>query len=290
MSYYKNDLKYKKFRNINLNSVYQSDPDLFKDYEDMDTLEYRIKKCLETGGRSLDLSHLDLITFPKKVPKNIYFLFCSNNKFTEIPDLSYLKKLRIIDLSYNNIIKLPHLPHTIVEISCRNNSIKNIDIKKYNKLKRLDFSYNNTSIIKSLNNVEVVECINNNLTKLPSSNKIKYLRCRYNKLENIVKYPNLEYLDCGNNIIKMMDTNKKLMELYCECNEIKKLDLNDNIEIIHCHENSINKIEYYKNLKELVCDYTKELKIDKNYNNKKLKVEKYKTKKYRNEIIQILIT
>ena len=67
--------------------------------EDLDTVEYRFKECLKTGGKVLDLSNLELEYLPKSIPSTVENLFCSDNNLKTLDGVQNLPSLKVIDCS-----------------------------------------------------------------------------------------------------------------------------------------------------------------------------------------------
>jgi Leucine-rich repeat (LRR) protein len=250
--YHKNDLKYKKHRNLT-NTQIQEITNQVGTTEDMDTLNYRLKEYIKSPDKSLDLSHLNLTSFPKNIPPTVEHLFMSNNNFQASPpmDLSYLKSLKVFDCCSSDLQHMPTFGPNIVEINCRNNSLK--EIPSYTNLKRLDISYNSVSTISPAPALEILVCSGNNLTTIPSYPSLKKLLCDKNKLSAILTYPNLEKLVCTKNNITHIPSLPKLKELICDDNKITKLDNLPNLELLLCRKNNLQTISGFNNLVELDC-------------------------------------
>lgn len=269
-SIYKNDLRYKKYRGIDEKKIKELFPN--QTFEDTDTIEYRMN---EYDGEILDISHLDLREFPEKIPVSVRYLFCSDNNFEVIEDISHLTNLEVFDCCSNKLKKLPKLPKNIVEISCRNNLIEDIsEICNYQKLKRLDISYNVLEYISAHDTLEILVCSYNKIRFVPSFDKLKKLICNDNQINKIEPLLNIEILDCHNNQLTKIGDFPKLKELYCENNKITTIDKIDCIEIIECYNNKLTTLSYFKYLKELVCDYNDKFFISKNYKIKETFLDK----------------
>lgn len=267
IQFYKNDLMYKKHRNIDMPWLIKNNHSILSTVkEDMDTLKYRMNDCIKKGGLSLDISHLELLTMPTNLPRTLKFLFCSDNLFSDLGNIEYLTELEILDCCSNRIKTLGNLPSKLVEMSCRNNKLTNIDgIKNCPKLERLDCSYNDLESIPSHNHLKIVVCNSNRLNELPSIPNLHKLSCRNNNLKQLGEYNNLEYLECNRNKIENISNYPSLKHLFCSHNNINSLSNLNKLETLHCYTNNIEIMPYFKNLKELMCDYEKVKKISKNY-------------------------
>lgn len=268
---YDNDLKYKKYRNIDISKVEKYD--IFTDartydIEEMDTLNYRIKECQRKYNNTmLDISHLDLQEVPiNLLPHTLKYLFCSNNKIKDLGNLSHLKNLEVLDCCNNELTRLPILPSNLTEITCRDNKLVDIkSIEKCNKLDRLDCSFNKLDNIPYLNSLKILVCSSNNLSKVPSTRSLNKLICKNNKIEKLPHLHNLVELDCCHNYLREIVDYSNLKYLMCNNNHIHDLALLENLEVLQCCGNPISRIPYFDNLKELLCDYETVKEINRKY-------------------------
>lgn len=242
-------------------------------------IEDSISECLNSNGKILDLKYLKLKIIPSIIPENVEYLILANNKLKSIPDLSHLKNLKVLDLSFNYISKLPVLPENIEELNIRCNKIKNIDIEMYN-IKRLDCAMN--SLRKVIFKGEILNCSYNLIKKISSNNSLKKLYCNNNKINKLLDYPNLEDINCSNNNIDKFNNYPKLHTIVCDYNNIEDIPINKNLKFLLCNNNNIKKLLFNPNLKEVICDNF--VKISKHYNiSEKITIESKKN----NNIIKL---
>ncbi|MFX1391713.1 MAG: leucine-rich repeat domain-containing protein, partial [Promethearchaeota archaeon] len=133
-----------------------------------------------------------------------------------------LKHLRILDLRFNNLMKLQ-------EISYESNSLISLDLS-YNKLLSLPYSINNLKSLKILNlNSNRVRSLPNSLSKLTS---LQILNLRNNILNNIPEsiksLKNLKDLDLHGNKINSIEfkLNNSIRELQLGWNKFLKVPPN----------------------------------------------------------------
>lgn len=254
ISIYSNDLKYKKYNDIDLNNVKNLD-----DRIDHDTVDYRIKECISSGGNTLDLSHLNLTKFPKlpnHIIQNVKYLFLSENKLEYIDDLIYFEQLSVVDLCQNRLIKLPIMPNKIKELMIRFNQIDDVtSLNECYSLRRLDCSHNMITEIPNMKKLEILICDHNKISNLPTFNNLIRISCASNMIKELPPFPIIEIIECDKNYITKICNYSSLRELYCSNNQINTLSNIQKIDTIHCYKNNIKKIDYYEYLKELVCDY-----------------------------------
>ena len=74
-----------------------------------------------------------------ELPKNIYYLDCTDCNLTELPTLP--QKLEYLICNNNHLSKLPELPETLIHLDCRNNNLTELP-KLPKELLTLYFSYN----------------------------------------------------------------------------------------------------------------------------------------------------
>jgi len=293
--YPETDLKYMKQRDIDievLKKLNKDVPELFQ--ENKDTVKYRIKDCIKDGGFFLDLNNLNLNKLPKtpqrvldyklqsncdsgrknkilsgNMPLSIRHLFISNNRLTNIDELSKLHNLETLDCSNNKLKKLPKLSETLKELSCQNNDLTNLDnlllCNGNINIIRLDCSYNIINNIPRLFKLISLNCRNNLLGSLPNLPNLKNLKCQYNKLKLLGRYPDLEHMECNDNVLTKIENFPKLLNLYCESNRINKLNNMDSIIMLYCYNNKLSKIPYFKTVDTITCDYNDMTKISSKY-------------------------
>ena len=263
---YKNDFRNKKKSELDITRFTTEQP-----HNDMDTLEYRINECTKNGGKSLDLSHLDLQVLPDCIPKTIKYLFIGDNELVSLKGLHQLIYLEVIDCGNNHLTKLPILPSNLEEILCSNNYLTDISpITTLKKLLRLDCSCNKIEIMPTVNSLKTLVCADNKIKILPSLFNATKIYCKNNKLTKLGQYPKLVDLDCGGNELSHINEYLNLIFLACNDNKITILDfIAPKIQFIQCNGNKIEKLPYYKTLRELLCD-TSLQKISRSYKVKEI--------------------
>jgi len=259
---YNNDLQYKNHKDIDIKRV--------KNYSekniDKDTIEYRFQD--NNNSELLDLSHLNLISLPiipNNILENLKYLFISENNLITIDNLSYLKHLKVIDLSGNKLKSIPELPEFIEEIQIKNNQIIDItSLAKLEYLVRMDCSNNLINKLPIIDSLEVLEIGNNDLQTVPKLKNLKKLSCPNNKINTISELKNIIILECDNNLLETVENYTTLAELYCNRNKISEIKNLNKLEILHCYGTNMKQIDYFYNLKELMCD-EKGVKISRLY-------------------------
>lgn len=151
---------------------------------------------------SLDVSDCDLVQLPHECGNlNLNHLNISRNKFNRVPSCLYggLKKLEILDLSYNNISDFDIEPDCILSLKIINlghNLFKNIPkwFLIFKAINLQEFSYNNNKA-KHYNYFK--NCYASGRNKLLKLELIQsqLLDCDYSFLR---QFKHLKYLDIGN--------------------------------------------------------------------------------------------
>ena len=144
-------------------------------------------------------------------------------------------------------------------LECVDNELTKLDVSKNTKLVELDCGFNE-------------------LTKLDVSKNTKLVKldCDDNELTklDVSKNTKLEFVKCGRNGIKELNVSKltKLKELHCYDNKLTKLDVSKNVklEILECARNNLTGLDLRKNTKlvGLFCDENKLTKLDLTKNTK----------------------
>lgn len=287
-----NDLKYKKNRDLKFDKIDSFNPKS-KNYDEkllnlyrninLDTIEFRLNECKKNNYKILDLKHLDLEKIPKiifkidKLIENLEELYIGNNLLIELPDLSMFKNLKVLDVSINKLIKINKIPNNIIEFTCFDNKIENIDIiKNCKNLKTLYCSNNKICNLDFLNNtnINIIIANKNNITKMPENlNNLKKLYVKKNNLENLFIYPNVIYLECSYNKIKnlIINNNNCLIDLLINGNPIEILPDFKKLKYLEIVNTNIKKLDFYPYLIELICSTDKleeisnEYKLEKKY-------------------------
>ena len=242
---YKNDLKFNNDMNLE-NGDFESDSmvkSIHKNFKNKPKIELRIEDSNMENHRYLDLSRLEIDNehliklFELKriveILRKIEFLDLSNNNLTKMPDLNAYPNIKFLNVSFNNIDQCIN-DTNLIELSCHNNKIKTIIS---NKLTHLNAS--------------------NNLIEMIDVPKIKVLVISYNKLNWIPSYLNLRYLECIENQITQIDNMIELEELYIGNNHLSFIKNMPKLKVLNCVNNPIQKINYFPKLQTLMASIAK---------------------------------
>ena len=196
----------------------------------MNKITKRINECIKTKSEYLDLSHLNLSSFPEELPNFLQNINCSNNQITKLPEkLPY--SLQEISCDNNQITKLPEkLPDSLQIIYCYNNQITKLPEKLPDSLQEI-YCYNNkiTKLPEKLpNSLQRIDCENNQITKLRFFNKnfknLREFECNNNKLEDVsLVLLNEKYFNCGNKDELKTKSLYKIMERMIKITKTKRL-------------------------------------------------------------------
>lgn len=279
---YRNDIKFRKHRNIDQSNADWADESIKHDYLNVDTddIPYRLQDCERERNETLDISNLNIDNcFEKlfvtkkfqKVKTTIQHIFASNSGISVIPDLSELTSLITLDLSHNRLTSLPNLPKSLEELVINDNEIVSIEhnlpnLKRFvgtnNKIQK--FNYDSCS--KSLEKF-IINC--NPINYIKKIDNVYHLNISNTLINSIYTYPKLRYLDCSHTKIKKIPENNKLEDLitsYSDVNDIRDILSLHNLEIINT---DVTVIHHMKNLSKLVCSSdlleTKKIVISKHY-------------------------
>lgn len=241
---YKNDLKFNDDLNLE-NSEFESDAVklIYKDFKNKPKIELRIEDSKMENYRYLDLSKLDInnenlsklfkLSRIIELLKKIEFLDLSNNNLTKMPNLSIYPNIKYLNISFNNI-EQDIIDNNLVELSCHNNKIKSIVSDKLTH----------------------VNASNNQIVSIDIPN-IKVLVISFNKLNLIPSYVNLRYLECIDNKIININNMLELEELYIGNNNLVSIKNMPRLKVLNCVNNPITKINYFPKLKILMASIAK---------------------------------
>jgi Leucine-rich repeat (LRR) protein len=234
-----------------------------------DSLAYRFAASNKDNNDTLDLSYLDLSTFPEipdYIKHKIRHLFASENCFTELPDLTDYKNLIALDVSCNKLKKINNLPKSLEELHCRDNKIESLPSgDNLPKLKRLDCSLNRLPILMPYMSLENLVCDNNELETLHCPNKVKRLLCCNNKIISISGCKNVKYLECSNNQLKTLPKLPKIIDLIMNNNPVGQMNVYDSIKYLELFGTKINVMPYMPTLEEIYCYKDSIQEISKSY-------------------------
>ena len=277
---YKNDLKNKKNKTFNLESIMFDNSHVEKMFreKDLDSLEYRLLECKETGFVDLDLKHMDLISLPS-LPDEVYnklkHLFLGDNKLTNLNDITKFKSLETLDINNNLFIELPQLPNTLNELCCQSNKLTMI--KSHRNLQKLDCAFNNIQKIEELPKLELLVCNDNKLESIPPFSSLKKLVCNNNMIKIIHNYSSLTYLNCIKNNITSITDIGNIEDLLISYNPIDNLPTNlPKIKYLEIIDTNIRKLYFYTSLKEVYSSVNQLTHMSKKYIVKNKRVHKDK--------------
>lgn len=161
------------------------------------------------------------------IPKNIVKINLSFNCLTNL-DLSKCKKLKYINLSWNNFTHVPKLPKSLEYLGICYNNILNIDITESNLIDLDAYNCNSIMVQPLPSSLKNLNCQFNNLMMLPFlPSNLETLNCSHNKLFYIPPLPQrLNYLDCSDNCIFIIPVLPSVLRnFYCDNNSIYELPI-----------------------------------------------------------------
>lgn len=285
---YRNDIKYKKYRNIDPNRAIWEE-DVKHDFNNIDTdsLEYRINECEKEKYVILDLSYTDKNCFIKLklhskykyIENNLQHLFAEHSNIEIIPDLNEMTKLETLDISFNNLSNLPKLPKSLVELVVNNNKISQFKNELPN-LKRLKVSNNNIASIIYNDSLESIYLNNNPISYICELPKLYYMNISGTKIDNLYRLPLLKFLNCSKTLIKKIPEMKSLIYLICTNSEVADISELQTLETLEISNSKIIIIHYMEKLKKLIYFDNGKIKLSSKY-------KIYNFKQNRNDIIEV---
>ena len=254
----------------------------------LDFLNKKLNINITGKEKNLDLQNkkignFELMLIVEVVPQDLESINLSHNNISDVRPLTYLKHLKRIDLSYNNLKDFPfnstkikkNLPlEKNISINLDNNGLIEKEINEINDIIKNDFETSLNSddakddilnkLINKLNQLEqkILSYFNNKLNVELTGKELK-IDLNNKNIENIdlyllssVDFNNLEEINLSNNKISNIEplkNFKNLKKIDLSYNEINKLDAlkaisenNIKIEILYFNNNKIEDVEILK--------------------------------------------
>jgi len=143
---------------------------------------------------------------------------------------------------------LDSLPEDTEEINVSNKDISSLDVRRFRKLKILNCSNNQLTILQFNENLEQLNCSYNRLTNLPINENLKILNCTNNYLTILPPLnKQLEIIDCSiNRLTTLPALNENLEKLWCNYNQLTTLPpLNENLRQLYCVNNKLTNLPLF---------------------------------------------
>jgi Leucine-rich repeat (LRR) protein len=150
---------------------------------------------------------------------------------------------------------LDSLPENTKEINVSYKGITSLDVTRFKNLKILNCSNNQLTKLQFNENLEELNCNYNRLTTLHINEKLKMLYCSNNKLTTLPPLKNLKILHCSDNQLTTLPPLENLKILNCLNNYLTILPPLNNLEIINCSLNCLTTLPALENLETLYCSY-----------------------------------
>jgi Leucine-rich repeat (LRR) protein len=274
---YRNDIKYKKYKNIDPNKALWSDKDVEKDFYETntDSLAYRIKLCKLEKYDNIDLSYLNqndidnffLDSFFINNKDKIKHLFINDCKIYFLSDLNSMTSLETLDISNNELTELPNLPQSLTELVANNNKLNTVNNIDLPNIIRLDLSHNNLTKLPPFNSVQKLYINNNNISSMNCKyNNLKELNCSNNSIFQLPEMNNISILDCSNTKVRQIFDYMNLTDIVCNNSIITKLERIPRLEFLQIVDTKIEKLDYFHNLRVLIFNKYNNIKISSKYN------------------------
>jgi Leucine-rich repeat (LRR) protein len=269
---YKNDLKFRKHRNIVKKLAIFENDDTKDHYEiNMDTINYRIEESKNNDYTCLDLSNLELTYIPDfkhdknyDKLKNIKYLFINNNKIGKISDnINQFPNLEVLDISSNNLLSIDIMPLKLLELTCHNNKLT--EICSSNTLTKLDCSFNEILKLNNYNNLFDLLCNNNKLININTFSKINRIICKNNPIINISSQPLVTYLDCSATNLTKINNMANIKHFLCNETNISDVSNLLSVETLEIINSKVEKLHFLPKLKQILYINTQNILINSKY-------------------------
>lgn len=272
---YRNDIKFKKLRDIDPEFAIWADKDVEKDFKEMDTdsLEYRIKICRMEKYNVMDLSRLDPeiieaffeCSFYDRHKSDIIHMFMNHSNISSLPSLRDMTSLETLDVSGNYLRELPEMPDSLTELLVPGNLLRSINVRLPHIL-RLNVSDNQITKIPELNSVRRLYIENNDVSSLNCSYpRLRDFRCSKNPISQLPEMDKLEYLECSKTGVHRIFDYMQLKHIVCNDSHIDKIERVPRIETLEIIRTKIKNLKYFPNLKTLLFNKESDIEISGRY-------------------------
>jgi len=257
---YKNDLKFND--NITEDSDFDTDniKEMYNQYKKKSKIELRIKDSELENYNYLDLSNLglddELLSKLLKLDKIIFilkkieYLDISSNKLTKTINLDNYKNIIYFNISRNEICG-SFEDNNIIELNCEYNNITSV---VSNSIQKLNACSNNITTI-SVPKVKILLINDNKLNKLDTLEHVEYMECINNNIKTVGKFNKLKEFFIANNLIEDIDEMNELNILNCVNNPIKRIKHVGKLNIILCSTPNISSKYKIKNISKINSNY-----------------------------------
>ena len=257
---YKNDLKFND--DITDDSDFDTDniKEMFSQYKKKPKIELRIKDSELENYNYLDLSNLglddelllkllklDKIIF---ILKKIVYLDISSNKLTKNINLDNYKNIIYLNISRNEICGRFE-DNNIIELNCEYNNITSVIS---NSIHKLNACSNNINYIL-VPNVKILLINDNKLNKLDTLDHVEYMECINNNIKTVGKFNKLKEIFIANNLIEDINEMNELNILNCVNNPIKRIKFIGKLNIMLCSTPNISSKYNIKNISKINSNY-----------------------------------
>jgi len=261
---YRNDIKFKKYQNIDPKRAIWMGDNVEKDFKTLDTdsVNYRIKMCRQEKYDNIDLSRLN----QKDI--DIFFIlhvFMSNSNIHHIPNLTDMKSLETLDISHNELQELPEIPPSVTELMANNNKLKALEINMDNVL-RVDVSHNKLTKLPNLKSAKTIYVSNNKISTMYCKyDFVKDMKCCDNPISQLPEMVNIRSLNCSRTKICQIFDYMNLSQIISNDSNLSKLDRIPQLESLEIIRTKINELKYFPNLKTLIFNKESDIEISDQY-------------------------
>lgn len=163
----------------------------------------------------------------ENIPKNIVRINMSFNCIDEL-NLSKCKKLKYINLSWNNFTQVPKIPKSLEYLNICYNNICSLDLFDCNLTELDAYNCSIKMIYRLPDTLKTLNCEFNNLITIPFlPDNIETMNCSHNKLFYIPPLPSkLRFLDCSDNCIFVIPALPPTLQyFYCSNNNLYEIPM-----------------------------------------------------------------
>lgn len=146
-----------------------------------------------------------------------------------------------LNLDGLGLTELPKIPDYCIALNCMNNNLTKLPLLP--NCKRLNCSMNMIEELPDLPECEELICHHNELVAVPNIPKCKRLRCDNNKIFRFGAVVSIEHMNCSFNQLRVLPPLPKCKYLICNNNLLAMLPYLPVCETILCNDNKLKYID-----------------------------------------------
>jgi Leucine-rich repeat (LRR) protein len=170
----------------------------------------------------------------------------SSKMIGSLEGIQYLKNLKELNCSYNQLTSLPSLPSSLTNLNCIWNQLSSLPSLPSSINGLVCFNNQLRSLPSLPSSLNYLNCENNQITSLPSlPSSLVVLECGLNQLTGLPILPSsLQRLYCfGNQLTSLPSLPSSLGAIWIQNNQLSSLpSLPSSLRLLHCYGNKLSSL------------------------------------------------